>query len=231
MSYTTFAERLLALLSTRQRASAIVGDLLEQNLTGSTFVAAVLGIAFRSVLRSISHFVSAFACFLCVIALYCLYVVPRWKLPHHESWVVWSVCFAGLSLCLATATGLSASRYGIHDRLTRGTAWSWLLVTASACLAWLPHVLFGIVPALVALIIYLLRHASARRLLRGVIAPAAAFSVTAGVFYLFSRLTLMPATAKASTVNLAFVFCAGLAGLFVESAIMERVQQSLTSDL
>jgi len=224
MSKTALSERLLALLSTRKRASEVVGDLLEQGLTGVAFWVAILRVALRLSLRWTSAFVAAVACSVCVIALYCLYVVPRWKLPHHESWVVWSVCFAGVSLCLATATGLTASWYGIHDRLTRFTALIWLTVTASACLAWLPHAPFFVASALVAEAILLSRQAAARRLLLCALAPAAAFATSAGLFYLFSRLTAIPSTGRAGIADLAFAALACFSSLLLEFSIMRSLR-------
>ncbi len=148
MSNASVSEQILALLSSRERASEVVGDLLEQGLTGGVFRAAILRVAFRLLLRWVAGLWSALACSISVVALYCLYVVPKWKLPQHETWVVWSVRGAGASFCLATVVGLAASHYGIRDRLTRMSVLVWLSITASTCLAWLPHAAYAIVPVL-----------------------------------------------------------------------------------
>ena len=131
MPKSPFAEWLLTRVSSPQRASEIIGDLVEQNTSRPASQLTISGILVAFAWRWILGFALAGICASLVVVPYRLAVVPRWNLDRRESWVLWAMYLACGAVCLGTNTGLAISRYGFRDRLTWMSAALWLTLTAS----------------------------------------------------------------------------------------------------
>lgn len=227
MSNFSLLEWLLARLSSRQRAAEVVGDCLEQGLTSNELWRVVSRLASALLVRRVIEIAFATASAVSVVLLYCLYVVPKWKLPHHESWAIWSVRLGAVALCLGINAGLTASHNGMRDRLTRISVFVWLTVTACTCVTWLPNAIFGIAAVFMVGTIILLWTRDTRNTFLCAIASTLALATTFAIFFLFSRLTLIPNTGRVGLANIGFSFAAYLSSLLVARITTSLVRPRL----
>src|SRR5580693_1535270 len=95
------AEWLLARVSTRQRASEIIGDVLEQpNQSATAFWFTVMHIVVVLSWRWTLGLVAAFFSWLIAFAPYRFFVGSKHHAPNHfETWMVWANLFLMASIC------------------------------------------------------------------------------------------------------------------------------------
>jgi hypothetical protein len=229
MHKAPIAEWLLTHVSTSQRASEVVGDLLEQKTSLIQFWLTIARILFALTWRWILGAFLAGLSGLIVLAPYSLLVKPRWNLthPHYEPWMLWAMYLAAAALCFGTNTGLAVSRYGFRDRLTWMSASIWAAFIVCSCCAWMPHA-----PKVVALLLAgglatLLLSSATRRLVLCVLAPTAAYAATESVFILASRPTSIPHTSAGAPANVIFGIVTFLTSIVIEGIVLARLRPVL----
>jgi hypothetical protein len=165
MHKARLAQWLLARVSTKQRASEIIGDILEQhNRSATAFWFTVMRIVVALSWRWMLGLVAAFFSWLIALALYRFFVASKHHAPlHFEAWMAWSNWLLIASFCLWTLTALTSFRYGIRDSLTRISVALSLILTISACFAWLPFATYFIAGVLTVSLSFLLLHHSLRQ--------------------------------------------------------------------
>ncbi len=224
MPKSPFAEWLLTRVSSPQRASEIIGDLVEQNTSQTRFWLTISRILVAFAWRWILGFALAGICASLVVVPYRLAVVPRWNLDRRESWVLWAMYLACGAVCLGTNTGLAISRYGFRDRLTWMSAALWLTLTASACAAWMPHAPYGLTLLLTTGTAALLLFGATRALFVCVLAATAAYAATAAVFILLARSTSIPHTPASNAANVIFGIVTCLTSVVIEAMVLARLR-------
>jgi hypothetical protein len=185
MVSATVAQWALARVSTRERASAVVGDLLEQHTSTVGFWFAAVRVGAALTWRWILAIGLSAASFFVVLLPYSLIVQSRWDLIHPQPWMRWAMYLAGAASCMGTSTAVAASLYGMRDRLTKMCAVLWMLVTASALTAWLPRASWVIGVVMVATFAVTLTGTKSRGPLVCALASAAAYALT---YIYFGRL-------------------------------------------
>lgn len=229
MHKAPIAEWLLTHVSTSQRASEVVGDLLEQKTSLIQFWLTIARILVALTWRWIfGAFLAGLSGFV-VLAPYSLLVKPRWNLthPHYEPWMLWAMYLAAAAVCFGTNTGLAVSRYGFRDRLTWMSAAIWAILIACACCAWMPHAPYVVALLLTAGLAGLLRSSATRRLVFCVLAPTAAYAVTSAAFILLSRPTSIPHTSAGAATNVIFGIVTFLTSIVIEAIVLARLRPVL----
>jgi hypothetical protein len=180
------AQWLLARVSTEQRASEIIGDILEQpNRSATAFWFTVMRIVFALSWRWTLGLVAAFCSWLIAFAPYRFFVGSKHHAPlQSEAWMAWASWLLMASICLWSLTALTSFRYGMRDSLTRISVALSLILTASACFAWLPFATYCITGALTVSLSFLLFHHSLRRPLFCILCASSALVLT---FYFLAR--------------------------------------------
>jgi hypothetical protein len=180
------AQWLLARVSTEQRASEIIGDILEQpNRSVAAFWFTVIRIVFALSWRWMLGLVAAFCSWLIAFAPYRFFVGSKHHAPlHFESWMVWANWLLMASIGLWSLTALTSFRYGMRDSLTRISVALSLILTASACFAWLPFATYCITGTLTVGLSFFLFHHSLRRPLFCILCASSALVLT---FYFLAR--------------------------------------------
>ena len=229
MHKAPIAEWLLTHVSTPQRASEVVGDLLEQKPSLLQFWLTIARIAVALTWRWIfGAFLAGLSGFV-VMALYSLLVKPRWNLtyPHNEPWTLWAMYLAAGAVCFGTNTGLAVSRYGFRDRLTWISAAIWAILIACSCCAWMPHAPYVVALLLTAGLAALLLSSATRRLVFCVLAPTAAYAGSSTVFILLSQPTSIPQTPAGAATNVIFGIVTFLTSIVIEAVVLARLRPTL----
>src|ERR1700722_7536443 len=223
------AEWLLTHVSTSQRASEVVGDLLEQKTSFMQFWLTIARIWVALTWRWTFGALLAALSGLIVVAPYSLFVNPRWNLtqPHTEPWMLWAMYLALAAVSFGTNTGLSVSRYGFRDRLTWMSAAIWVILIACACCAWMPYAPYVVALLLTAGLSALLLFSATRRLVLCVLAPTAAYAATSAVFILLSRPTSIPHTSAGAPANVVFGIATCLTSIVIEAVVLARLHPVL----
>jgi hypothetical protein len=221
------AEWLLTHVSTSQRASEVVGDLLEQKPSPTQFWVTIARILAALTWRWILGAFLAGLSGLVVVAPYSL--MDRWHLahPHYDPWMIWAMYLALAAVCFGTNTGLTISRYGFRDRLTWMSAAIWAAFIVCSCCAWMPHA-----PKVVALLLTgglatLLLSSATRRLALCVLAPTTAYAATSAVFIVLSRPTSIPHTSAGAATNVIFGIVTFLTSIVIEGIVLARLRPAL----
>ncbi len=138
MRRVQWLESVLACLCGRQRASEVIGDLLEQHdLASLSFASEVVGVAFALVWRSLAGAVLAMLAGMLFVTRFIDYAQVHGLLPSQESgWQYWSVKLMMAAVCVLSTAILSAVQTAWRDRVTVTAASVAGMLTASACLAW-----------------------------------------------------------------------------------------------
>jgi hypothetical protein len=229
MNKARIAEWLLTHVSTSQRASEVVGDLLEQKTSFIQFWLTIARIWVALTWRwTFGAFLAALSG-LIVLAPYSLFVKPRWNLahPHTEPWMLWAMYLSAAALCFGTNTGLLISRYGFRDRLTWMSAAIWAaLIVCSSC-AWMPDAPYVVALLLTAGLAALLLLSATRRLVLCILAPTAAYAATSAAFILLSRLTSIPYTSTGRPANVIFGIVTFLTSIGIEAIVLARLRPVL----
>jgi hypothetical protein len=180
MDKAHLAQWLLSRASTKQRASEIIGDVLEQpNRSAVAFWFTVMRIFFVLSWRWMLGLAAAFCSFLITLAPYRFFVGSRHHAPlHFEPWMVWANWLLMTGCCMWTLAALTSFRYGIRDSLTRISVLLSLILTVCACFAWLPDAIYFIMGTLTVSLSFLLLHHSLRRLLFCILAASGALVAT-----------------------------------------------------
>jgi hypothetical protein len=228
MRKARIAEWLITHVSTPQRASEVVGDLLEQNPSTTQFWLTIIRILAALTWRwTLGAFLASIFSAV-VLASYSLWVIPRRDLaPHFEPWIFWAMYLAVASVCFGTTTGLAASRYGLRDRLTCMSAAIWAALIAAACSAWMPHAPYVIALLLTAGLVALLLSSATWRLVVCVLAPTAAYAATNAVFILLSRPTSILYTSAGAPANVIFGIVTFLTSIVIEAIVLAKVRPVL----
>jgi hypothetical protein len=228
MHKAPIAEWLLTHVSTSQRASEVVGDLLEQKTSFIQFWLTIARIWVALTWRWILGALLAALSGLIVLAPYSLFVKPRWNLthPHSEPWMLFAYLPAA-ALCFGTNTGLAVSRYGFRDRLTWMSAAIWVILIACACCGWMPYAPYVVTLLLTAGLSALLLFSATRRLVLCVLAPTAAYAATSAVFILLSRPTSIPHTSAGAPANVIFGIATSLTSIIIEAIVLARLRPAL----
>ena len=223
------AEWLLAHVSTSQRASEVVGDLLEQKPSPTRFWVTITRILVALTWRWILGAFLAGLSGLVVVAPYSLMVKARWNLahPHTDPWMILAMYLALAAVCFGTNTGLAVSRYGFRDRLTWMSAAIWVILIACASCAWMPYAPYVVALLLTAGLSALLLFSATRRLVLCVLAPTAAYAATSAVFILLSRPTSIPHTSAGAPANVIFGIATCLTSIVIEAIVLARLRPVL----
>jgi hypothetical protein len=224
MYKASIAEWLLAHVSTSQRASEVVGDLLEQKPSPVRFwftVARILvALTWRWVLGAFLALLSG----LVVVAPYSLIVKTRWNLGGPPLPHILAMYLFLAAVCFGTNTGLTISRYGFRYRLTWMSASVWVAFIVCSCCAWMPYA-----PKVIALLLTgglatLLVSGATRPLVLCVLAPTAAYAASESVFILVSQPTSIPHTSAAATPNVIFGIVTFLTSIVIEGRVLARLR-------
>ena len=144
----SIAEWILRRITTRERAAAIVGDMLESEGTRGllSFWIAVSGVVVSQLSRPLLALVAAFyiaAWTLQRLAMGLASLNASHPLPHHQTHT-WYASFDGLILIVSMLSALmlyAAIRYGLKDGIAQlSFAWTCLAITA-LCFWWQPAIL------------------------------------------------------------------------------------------
>jgi hypothetical protein len=233
MHKAPFAEWLLTQASTPERASEVVGDLLEQKTSTAQFWLTIVRIWVALTWRWILGAILAGLSGLIVLAPYWLLVKPRWNLaqPRPEPWMLWAMYIAAAALCLGTHTGLAVSRYGVRDGLTRMSAMIWATLTVCACCAWMPRAALITTLLLAIALVTLLVSKTTRRIALCVLASTAAYAATSALFILLSRPTSIPHASAGATTNVLFGVVTFLASIVIEAMVLARLRPVLLGSI
>ena len=221
------AEWLLKNASTPRRASEIVGDLIEQNMSEFSFWLATTRILVALTWRWMLGFIVAGACALVVVVPYRLIVHPKWRLPlpqEHEPWVLWALYLSLGAWCFGTNTGLTAARYGIRDCLTWISAALWVTLTICACGAWLPGAPHAIFVVLLLGVATLLLFRVTRRSFLSVLAATASYAASSAFFIMLFRWTSIH-DISGTFGNSIFRFVAYITSVGIEAAVLARLRR------
>jgi len=145
------AEWVLARIIDADQASAIIGDLLEQNESRIQFW---LGIA-RIVLRLTWRWALAIplSYFLASVTAQVFKLQLRIDMGRLHQSLQWSHFFWGnyvvvAAACFGICAGIGSAIFGLRDRLTVVSLALWALWTGCLVLAWMPHTEREIIPLL-----------------------------------------------------------------------------------
>lgn len=222
------AEWLITHVSTSQRASEVVGDLLEQNPSTTQFWLTITRILAALTWRWTLGAVLAVLFSFVVLAPYSLWVVPRRELAHHyDPWIFWAMFLAAAAVCFGTTTGLVVSRYGFHDRLSWMSAAIWAVLIAASCSTWMPHAFYVTALLLTAGLTALLLSSATWRHVVCVLAPTAVYAATNAVFILLSRPTSIPHMPAGAPANVIFGIVTCLTSFVIEAIVLARIRPVL----
>lgn len=228
MCKASVAEWLLAHVSTSQRASEVVGDLLEQKPSLMRFWVTIVRILVALTWRWILGTSLAALSGLVVVAPYSLIVKSRWNLAHPQYGAqILAMYLALAAVCFGTNTGLTISRYGFRDRLPWMSASVWVAFIVCSCCAWMPHADKVMALVLAGGLATLLVSSATRPLVLCVLAPTAAYAASASVFILVSQPTSIPHTSAAATPNVIFGIVTFLTSIVVEGKVLARLRPVL----
>lgn len=228
MYKASVAEWLLAHVSTSQRASEVVGDLLEQKPSLMRFWVTIVRILVALTWRWVLGTSLAALSGLVVVAPYSLIVKSRWNLAHPQYGAqILAMYLALAAVCFGTNTGLTISRYGFRDRLPWMSASVWVAFIVCSCCAWMPHADKVIALVLAGGLATLLVSSATRPLVLCVLAPTAAYAASASVFILVSQPTSIPHTSAAATPNVIFGIVTFLTSIVVEGKVLARLRPVL----
>lgn len=228
MYKASVAEWLLAHVSTSQRASEVVGDLLEQKPSLMRFWVTIVRILVALTWRWVLGTSLAALSGLVVVAPYSLIVKSRWNLAHPQYGAqILAMYLALAAVCFGTNTGLTISRYGFRDRLPWMSASVWVAFIVCSCCAWMPHADKVMALVLAGGLATLLVSSATRPLVLCVLAPTAAYAASASVFILVSQPTSIPHTSAAATPNVIFGIVTFLTSIVVEGKVLARLRPVL----
>lgn len=225
------AEWLLAHVSTSQRASEVVGDLLEQKPSPTRFWVTITRILVALTWRWILGVFLAGLSGLVVLAPYSLVVKARWNLahPHTDPWMISAMYLALAAVCFGTNTGLTISRYGFRDRLTWMSGAIWAVFIVCSCCAWMPHAPYVVALLLTAGLAAPMLFSATRRLVLCVLAPTAAYAATSAFFIVLSRPTSIPHASTGAVPNVIFGIVTFLSSIVTEAIVLTRIRPVLLS--
>jgi hypothetical protein len=147
------AETLLRIFGGRERASEIVGDLLEQHgASAAAFWWAVLAIVFAMTWRWMAAIITAAVSMLFILTKYVAFfqrVSPYEKIP-----LTWGLAWMLAGLCAWSVVMLNVFRFGFRDRLSGVGFGMTMLLVASACFVWFPSAIY-VAPVVVAIYVAL----------------------------------------------------------------------------
>jgi hypothetical protein len=147
------AEALLNIFAGRERASEIVGDLLEQHGSGAAaFWWAVMAIVFAMTWRWMAAIITAAVSMLFILTKYVALFQPD---PAHEKIpLTWGVAWMLAGLCAWSVVMLNVFRFGVRDRLNGVGFGVAVLFVASACFVRSPYSIY-VAPVVVAMYVAL----------------------------------------------------------------------------
>jgi hypothetical protein len=184
------AETLLSVFGGRERASEIVGDLLEQH--GSPTAAfwwAVLAILFAMTWRWMAAIITAALSTLFLLTKYVAFF--QRVSPHEKIALTWGVAWMLAGLCALSVVMLNVFRFGVRDRLNGVGFGMAVLLVAGACFVWSPYAIY-VAPVVVAMYVAL---CFGRRSLRAPFLCVLASALTyAGAFVFLMRFLRSPET-------------------------------------
>jgi hypothetical protein len=191
MHSAPLAQWLLSRVSTQERASAVVGDLLESHISAAHFWRSIIRVLFAHTWRWVLAIGLSAASFFVVLFPYSFIVQPRRDFAHPQPWMAWAMYLFGAAACIGTSTAIAASLYGTRNHLTRICAAIWALLIASAFCVWLPDAPRIIVSLLAATCAAALLAASTRGFMLCALMSAAAYALTyLGLSHLLERVEL-----------------------------------------
>jgi hypothetical protein len=235
------SEWILRRVCSSDRASEIMGDLLEQHSDsrvrfGLAWAQVVLALSWRSAVGVTAAFFSLFV----VSATYAHFTAGKFSSGPpandiayvHQAWEPWAAYLCLASLCLWTIAAISISRYGIGDRLTRLSALLSVLLTFSACVAWLPHATQVIAGALLLLLGGCLSHDVYRRVLLALAATMASFAISVRVLaYVTVRIVPSRDVQVFGGYSLALLIGAWLTPIVAESLVLTHIRRCVDAGI
>jgi uncharacterized membrane protein YwzB len=226
------AQWLLQRVSSRERASEMIGDLLEQYRDAPVrFNLAVAQVFVAHAWRWAVGIVVAIFSLLIPIPLFNHIATRRLLLAfqgnevitHH--WMLWASAFLFISIRFWSLTALSLVRYGIRDRLTQISVFLALVTTSAACFAWLPHATYVIPVMALLLILLLILHPNFRR---PAICGACAFGAAFAIFVVLGfALKYAPSHRIATLYDPELFFVTWIGTVLVQAWVLARTRRRL----
>jgi len=197
MDKSNIAEWIVARVSDRPRASAIVGDLLEQS-GGSlaAFAFAVSRVLVAMTWRWAAGGMAAFASIFATSWFYTHFTIREMLIGssthhHREAWMMWATILFFISMCVCTQAAISVFVYGFQDRVTRTSTLFAAALIASNATIWMPHAILVIPLTLLLIASCFLFDTESRRALLVVSFTGMAYATTLMLFrYVAFRLFL-----------------------------------------
>ena len=226
MPNPSLVESLLARLSSPDRASAMVGDLLEQNLSATSFWWTVS----RIVLALTWRWMLGFALAPCFAVLSMFFIATRTMSHAHglKPWIPLAMNFMLAAMTFGTTTALIISRYGLRHRLAVISVILWTALIVGSLFTPQPHALV-VLPVVIGtgLLILLLRKKT-RGLTLCVLVPAATFAV---IFALLRQVAgTLPLSSGGLSLSL-FFSMATLFSLAAQALVLARLHSLLPSTI
>lgn len=181
MDKAWIAEWILTCVCTKQRASEITGDLLEQETRPTiNFWLAIMRVVFAISWRWMVGYVFAVTSLWWALIPSQHFIVPKaqehldqtrraWLANGHRvplsagDWTHSAAVLMGLSVLLWSVAALAISRYGVRDERGRAGALLASLLTLCSCLAWMRYAEYVIPAVVCGTVVALLLNAGYRR--------------------------------------------------------------------
>lgn len=221
-----FAERLLGLAVTSQAASAIVGDLLEQNASPTRFWFTVARILFSLTWRWILGFLLAPLFYFIGVQPVLNSLMRRHDFAPKQPWVIALLYLLVAVMDFSTNTALAVARYGVRDRLTWMSAAVWGTLIGCCSMVWVPGARTTIAVLLPSALAILLLARSTRSLILCVTIPVAAYVATSELLFAIFLATPFHRQSAGMLPHLIFGLATPLFSIIVESFVLARLYSS-----
>ena len=220
------AEWLLTRVTTRQRASAITGDLLEQHPDADSLIfwLTVTRLFFALGSRILLAPLFAVCSFAIPMVAFRLSADAWHHVPHHfDPWMRVAAILMIASMFLWTVPALALVRFGRRDPVTIITFPLALLLTLSSTFAWLPFAFYSVIAIFTLSILALCLHRTWRRSLLCIVGTAATVAfLSSGL----SRLALSIGTIRESYNDL-LGFLIWSTSICIEAWVLGRLHTHL----
>ncbi|WP_263382521.1 hypothetical protein [Granulicella arctica] len=227
MDKAHIAEWLLARVSTKRRATEIIGDLLETPQSPLAFWSSITRIFFALGSRILLAPLFALFSFAIPLVAFRLSANAWHHVPHHfDPWMRVSALLMIASMFLWTVPALALIRFGRRDPVTLIAFPLALLLTLSSTFAWLPLAFYGIAAAFTLGILVLCLHRTWRRSLLCILGTVATFALLTSAA---TRLALSISTIREHDNDLSS-FLIWSVGICIEAWVLNYLHASLLPD-
>jgi hypothetical protein len=227
MDKAGLAEWILGCICGKQRASEIIGDLLEQESPSSIgFWWTVFLVLLALIWRWVAGIVAAAAFPFFGMVAYATFVASKVPVPlDNHAWSAWAFRIMIAGACAWSVVALNAFRFGVQEDLTKvGASWA-IVLTAVGCSIRLPFAQFVCPMVMLACIALCLLHRSFRRPFLCILSAAGSY---AGMFALLVSLLSRPSTVSARVLIIELFGC-WFASIVFEAWVLARTRRLLLS--